>query len=549
VAVVLALFACAHPAAAQLVVNELYYDHPGADAGHEFIEFLNTSPAAVQVSDVVLQFHNGSGSGWSDIWRGTSGVIPPGSLFVVGGASVAPVPDAAVSISLQNGPDAVRILVGGVPADAVGYGGLDDADYAERRSAPAAAPGQSLSRIPDGADSDDNGADLHPSPPSPGGFNVPRLNLGLGTGDATPVRRALDGVREERLTLEARNSGTREVPAGSARLSLRDSSAAGTISIADEALGRVGAGASVAVEVTVRLSPGYHHLLARVHLPGDERAGDDTLVLLRRSGNPGILVSEVHAAPDTGCPQFVELYNASPVARDLSGFALRDHSHAGVTIAGDTLWLGAGECVAITDDRPALLACHPDAPPAAVVELSGTWPTFNRTGSPVADSVVVSDFFALSVDAVGYPAPVAGRSLERVTLFEGSPAVWAVSDAPGGASPGRPGRRVVSDAPARGSVTVAPNPFDPWSGETLRVVVAEAPGVEAVAARVFALSGRPVMQLGTAATLPAVFVWDGNDHSGAPVLPGVFVVTCEFDTAGGGRRVEKVVVGCVGRNQ
>ena len=549
VAGVSVLSAFAGPAAAQLVVNELYYDHPGADAGYEFVELLNTSGTVVPLADVVLQFHNGSGSTWSDIWRGTSGDILPGSLFVVGGVSVRPAPDATASISLQNGPDAVRVLVAGIPTDAVGYGGLDDGNYAELRSAPDVRPGQSLSRIPDGADSDDNGADLHASPPSPGGFNLPRLNLALEPGPGTLLRRAFSGARVEPLLLAARNTGIAAVEAGQARMSLRDSSAAGLVSVGVVVLGGIAPGGVEEVEMRVELSPGYHHLLARLQLSGDERIGDDTLALIRRAGGTGILVSEVHASPDGGCPQFVELYNASAVARDLGNFRLRDHSHDGAVVASGPLLLGAGESVAITGDRAALLACHPDAPPGAVIELPGTWPTFNRTGSPVADSVIVTDPFALVADAVGYPAPAAGRSLERVTLFENSPAVWAVSVAPGGASPGRQGRRAVSELPPRGSVTVAPNPFDPWSGETLRVVIAESPGAQRVAARVFSVSGRSVMELGTAAALPAVFVWDGVDHTGAPVLPGVFVVACEFDTSGGGRRVEKVVVGCVGRHK
>jgi len=546
-AAVLFVLAWVQPLGAQIVVNELYYDHPGADAGFEFVELLNVSSGAVPLAEVVLQFHNGTGTDWSDIWRGSSGAILPGSLFVVGGDGVRPVPDTVVPISLQNGPDAVRVVVAGIPADRVGYGGLDTPGYAEVRSAPDADPGMSVARIPDGVDSDDNGADFHAVSPSPGGFNVPRVNLRLATAPGTALRRALSGPGAETLVLAVHNTGTRAVPPAAARLAVSDSSVTGTAAIAEVVLDGIDAGAVATVAVDVVLQAGYHRIRAALVLPGDERPGDDAFTLLRRAGGTGILVSEIHASAASGCPQFVELYNASSQARDLAGYQLRDRSHAPVRISREALILAPGAALAITSDRAALLVCHPDAPADNLHELAGSWPTLNRTGTPIADSVVVTDPFALPADAVGYPAPAAGLSLERVTLFENSPSVWVVSGAPNGATPGRPGVRAVSRIPARGTVTVAPNPFDPWAGETLRVVVADAPGAGRVTARVFAASGRGIADLGTAAALPAVFIWDGQDLTGARVLPGVFIVTCEFNIAGGGRRVEKVVVGCVGR--
>ena len=431
----------------------------------------------------------------------------------------------------------------------MGYGGLETEGYVETQSAPDADAGMSVARMPDGVDTDDNGADFEAAVPSPGGYNIPRINLGLATASGTELRRALGGPGSETLGLVAHNTGTEDVSPGAALLIVSDSTATGTGAVVEVVLGAIAAGAVVRADVEVALATGYHRIHARLLLPGDERPGDDALTLLRRSGGTGILVSEIHAAAVSGCPQFVEFYNASSQARDLAGYRLRDRSHSSVAITLDALILDPGATLAITPDRAALLACHPEAPAANVHELAGTWPVLNRTGTPIADSVVVSDHFALVADAVGYPAPPAGRSLERVTLFENSPAVWAVSIDPRGATPGRPGTRVIKGTPRRGTVEVAPNPFDPWSGETLRVVVADAPGAELVAARVFAASGRGVADLGMASAFPAVFIWDGLDRTGAVVLPGIFVVTCEFNLAGGGRRVEKVVVGCVGQKR
>ena len=35
-----------------LVVNEVYYDHPGADSGYEFVEFYNPLPWPVSLDGV-----------------------------------------------------------------------------------------------------------------------------------------------------------------------------------------------------------------------------------------------------------------------------------------------------------------------------------------------------------------------------------------------------------------------------------------------------------------------------------------------------------------
>ena len=100
----------ARAAHAGLVVNELYYDHPGADGGYEFVELLNTGDASLSLDGVVLEFHNGSGEGWTVLWSAPPGLaLAPGALWVLGGDLVLPAPDMVVGISLQNGPDAIRL--------------------------------------------------------------------------------------------------------------------------------------------------------------------------------------------------------------------------------------------------------------------------------------------------------------------------------------------------------------------------------------------------------------------------------------------------------
>jgi len=541
-----ALFLLLVPARAPLplVINEVYYDHPGTDDGYEFIEIFNNSANAVPLGGVTLEFHNGSGTGWEVRWNaGATDSIAANGLFLVGGALVSPAADALATLALQNGPDAVRLAVNGETVDLVAYGDLDDPDYAEARSAPGTGSGASLARIPDGADTDDNAADFRVETPSPGRRNVPVHNVTLSLGGAT---RALD-VRaapgNETLVFTLRNAGLAEVAAGAVTVTVDDSTAAGTRRAAEvESGAAIAPGSAGDVAAQVFIADGYHWLVATARYASDERNGDDAAVLVRRAGALELLVSEVLAAAPDGCPQFVEIHNAGPVPRSLRGFGMRDRTHASAIVTTDSVVVAPGAFVALTPDVDALRRRFPAAAPAALVAFAGTWPALNRSGGAVADSVVLVDAYGLAVDAIGYPALASGdaRSVERVDLFwPGAGGVWIASQDPRGATPGAAPSHAVTRPVAPGEVRVAPNPFAPEAGEVLEIALSGTAGVGRAVVDVWDVRGRLVAALGAAAAFPAVFLWDG---AGAP--PGFYIVACRwYDDGGATVGVEKVVVG------
>ena len=52
------------------VINEVYYDPEGADAGHEFVELYNAGPQSVSLIGVRLEFANGAdGPVWQTRWE------------------------------------------------------------------------------------------------------------------------------------------------------------------------------------------------------------------------------------------------------------------------------------------------------------------------------------------------------------------------------------------------------------------------------------------------------------------------------------------------
>jgi hypothetical protein len=535
---------------AQVVVNELYYDHPGSDDGYEFVELMNVSDASVSLAAVSIQFHNGAGEGWEVLWAGADGEIGPGALYAVGGRHVSPAPDDVAGFSLQNGPDALRVTVGGVQTDLVAYGSLEDAAYVEGRSAPGVSPGRSLARIPDGEDSDDNEADFTEVVPSPGSFNVARYDAGLVVAGETLCSAvlSLDGI--ETIELSVVNNGMYDISVGGVSVEMWDSTGSPPVHLSrtfnEE---RMSPGAVTTFAIGVVLSPGYHWLLARIDYAADERSFNDQLVLLRRVGGPTLLVSEILCYPRDDCPQFVELFNAGLGAVDIDGFKLRDRSHDFTTVTTVDFAVPPGGYVVVTPDAAALCRYFPAAPCGSVVEHEGTWPTLNRTGSAgVSDSVVLADALELPVDAVGYPpidSDYKGRSLERVDLFEGRTSqTWVLSEDPAGASPGRRNRRSLFAPPAPGSMEVWPRTFSPFSGETMTVAIDAEPGIRVVVG-VYDVEGRRLAELGSATAFPAVFVWDGRDATGRRLVPGLYILACESYAETGERvATRKLVVGC-----
>ena len=549
----LPIIIAAPAASAGLVINEMYYDHPGADGGYEFVEFMNAGDEPVSLDGVALEFHNGSGEGWTLLWQAPGGLtLDAGALFVVGGELVAPAPDVVLSISLQNGPDAVRLVRGGEVLDVLGYGGLDDALYVETHGVAVVAAGKSIARTPDGRDTNDNSADFVAAAPTPGRRNVALHDVALVIPAETPVRSARARAGTEQITIEIENRGLVEVPAGAVALAVRDSSEFG-----------IGAGATasnggaidpghreVVVIAHSLVGDGYHFVDVTARYDADERAQNDGVALIRRVGSPPLLVSEILSAPRAGCPQFVELYNAGSMPLDLTGFSIRDTRLRPAVIASDSLSLAPREFVVLTPDPEMLRACVDVSGP--VFDVDGTWPAFNKSGGAFADSVVVMDTFEIAVDAVAYPGlktSQTGFSLERVDLFAADvarAAVWSLSRAPGG-SPGRMSVSALSEAP-RAACDVSPNPF--VAGDLVRVAVASMDGVASVTVRVYDPSGKRVADIGRASSFPAVLLWDGRAADGVMVCPGILVLACESFSADGARvGVEKVVVGCASRSR
>ncbi len=156
------------PVATHLVVNEIAYKSDSSD-DDEFVELYNPTASDVSLSGFQVLYASASGSP-TPAWTGASGdTIKKGGYFVLGGAKFSGSSSGKLGTALGAKGGSITLTDGGATLDLVGWG---TSQLAEGAAAPADAS-TSLSRIPDGSDSDDNATDFVVGARTPGAKNQP----------------------------------------------------------------------------------------------------------------------------------------------------------------------------------------------------------------------------------------------------------------------------------------------------------------------------------------------------------------------------------------
>jgi hypothetical protein len=174
---------------ARILLNEVLYDPYGNEGlGRAFIEL--SGPPGTPLDGWTIERIAAGGKADPSGLIALRGAIGPRGYFVIG-----------ESARLQGGhvPDLVdpradgkgtayglRLLCAAQAVDAMAYGQPDGPSPGEGVSAPFAPEGQSLSRCPDGADTNDNATDFRATEISPGG---PNLGCGASSGGCSPDAR------------------------------------------------------------------------------------------------------------------------------------------------------------------------------------------------------------------------------------------------------------------------------------------------------------------------------------------------------------------------
>ncbi len=169
------------PGTPDLVVNEIDYDQPDADAA-EYAEIKNNGSSAANLDAVTLELVNGTGGG-AAIYQTFD--LPDVSLaagdYYVICANASTVANCDLDVTpdtnlIQNGsPDGVGLRFDGELLDAVSYEGDTGAPYTEGSGVgleDAATANMSVSRCSDGADTDQNNVDFVHVASTPGEANA-----------------------------------------------------------------------------------------------------------------------------------------------------------------------------------------------------------------------------------------------------------------------------------------------------------------------------------------------------------------------------------------
>ena len=154
------------PPNTNLVINEIDYDQPGTDSA-EFVEIKNNGDTSTDLTGWTLDLVNGNGAAVYLTIDLSGFTLAAGDYFVVC-ANAATVANCDLDVSpdtnlIQNGsPDAVALLFNGSLIDAVSYEGDTGAPYTEGSGAGLEDAGVdgSISRCPDGVDTNQNNVDL-----------------------------------------------------------------------------------------------------------------------------------------------------------------------------------------------------------------------------------------------------------------------------------------------------------------------------------------------------------------------------------------------------
>ena len=200
---------------AAVVINEVYGGggNSGATFNRDFIELVNKTTAAVDLSTWSVQYASAAGTSWSTKTNLTGVTIPAGGRVVVGGASGAngaPITadvDGGINLSGSAGKVALvntqTALPGSTCTDAcsdlpqvvdfVGYGTAND--WAGAGAAPGTANATSVSRNSTSTNTANNATDFTVGTPTPGagtppppGTPVPKTIAEVqGTGSTSPL--------------------------------------------------------------------------------------------------------------------------------------------------------------------------------------------------------------------------------------------------------------------------------------------------------------------------------------------------------------------------
>ncbi|PKN71933.1 MAG: hypothetical protein CVU50_09465 [Candidatus Cloacimonetes bacterium HGW-Cloacimonetes-3] len=516
---------------AEIVINELYYDHPGTDTGYEWIELYNNGSENVQLEGAQIQ---AAGSVWAVRDTLPAFVLRPGRYLLIGESNV---PNAQLTASLRfengdTGTDGVRyVSPDGTYTDTVLYCSPNthalsgDSGTIGSSFAPDVPAGASLARAFEGVDSNDSALDFVPeSIPTPGLPNRLRCDYAL----LHPALSYEDGYAE--ISVWIKNKSTFS-PVSYAAFSIKQD---GSV-LYDAEIAPIPALDSLQVQAGFACSASP--LLLGLELIDDPVVTNNNLCITPTGvTTQSIYISEFLANPESGNQEWVEVYRS--VGTSVSNPAPIDYTIKDSVggIIRFTLPATAGY-YAICQNPATLLARYPACPVEAVISAT-SWTNLNNDGDCLVlhSGDTVLDSLAYIEDEI-----IRGVSRERYQDNEGN-SHWRNSYSSSGGTPGQVNSAVPQlELPDPGSISISGSPCKASAGESISIAYNLQASANRISCKVFDLRGSKIRTLAdnSLCTNSGILYWDGRTQDGTFAARGLYFVLWEAQPSSGGKILRK----------
>jgi hypothetical protein len=242
----------------------------------------------------------------------------------------------------------------------------------------------------------------------------------------------------------------------------------------------------------------------------------------------GSVINEIMYSPNSGSPEWVEIYNRGQTEVDLAGWFIQKGDTAGRRLLSSrSVVLSPGGYVVLSSDS---------------LNPRGNYPTLMPVGGMISlknegDAITVTDSRGAVMDQVSYRPAWGGKtgiSLKRVSPEIPSPdsTNWGSCVDPAGSTPGAKNSLYVTPRAGGGQISASPNPFSPDGDgyDDRTVVTVEIPAKSALARiYIYDVMGRLVRRLQDQETIGSTrsVVWDGKSDRGEILEMGMYVLYLE----------------------
>ncbi|MFQ6091529.1 MAG: lamin tail domain-containing protein [bacterium] len=240
----------------------------------------------------------------------------------------------------------------------------------------------------------------------------------------------------------------------------------------------------------------------------------------------GVTINEIMYAPESGEPEWVEIYNRGDGPVDLKGWTIEDSdSTRPRLLTAVPMELAPDGYVLIVQDLADFLSLHPNVLCPVLKPLSG-WPRLNND----EDRIVLRDSTRALIDRVAYEGRWGGgdgKSLERINPSWASeePESWSTSVSDSKSTPCAQNSIYASSFVRKASLSVDPDPFE---GETTISYELTVP-TAIVKLEVYDIRGRLVRRLidQESSGSTGEVVWTGRDDRNRRLRMGVYILYLE----------------------